>query len=118
MVKFEISARFVFDGVFKVEADTIESAREKIKEHCGLVMGGYVHTTAPEGTITWEFPAHPEKYVSGDSDPHVVAVGDIVNGVNVYGPFPSLEAACAWGNNDPHIDNNDWHPVELLDPEV
>jgi len=58
----------------------------------------------------------PDPDVVADK-PHVVLVGDVTTGIEVYGPFPSMEAAADWGNTDPHLDNENWCMAEVLSPE-
>ena len=60
MKKFEVKTRFIFEGVFWVNAENIEDAHKNIEEQCGLVMGGKIHTTLSNKDIDWEFDTHPE----------------------------------------------------------
>ena len=60
MKRYKIAARFIFDGFFIVNAETVSNARQKVSDSCGLVLGGGIHTTLPDGEIHWEFPVHPE----------------------------------------------------------
>jgi len=48
-MKYQVPTRFVFTGVFTVEAENREEARQKVMDSCGLVMGG------------WDFDTHPYK---------------------------------------------------------
>ena len=59
MKRYEIAARYCFDGVFFVSADSLTDAKQKVSEGCGLVLGGGIHTTLPDEEINWEFPIHP-----------------------------------------------------------
>ena len=45
MARYRVNTRFVFSGVFEVEADSRTEARELVMKECGLVMGGSIHTT-------------------------------------------------------------------------
>lgn len=37
--------------------------KELILKECGLVMGGDIHTTLPDGEVRWNFDTHPEKQI-------------------------------------------------------
>lgn len=63
MKTFDIRTRFIFDGVFEVKAKNGKEAIEKVEKHCGLVIGGDIHSTLPEDEIDWEFNVHPEKRI-------------------------------------------------------
>lgn len=57
--RFLVYTEYVFDGVFDVVAESIEEARQKVLQHCGLVMGGSIHSTLPDNEINWAFDRHP-----------------------------------------------------------
>jgi hypothetical protein len=63
MKQFEVKTRFVFDGVFKVKALNRQRAEELVQKHCGLVIGGDIHSSLPSENIDWDFPVHPEKQI-------------------------------------------------------
>ncbi len=63
MKKFEVKTRFVFDGVFKVNALNRQQAEEFVQRHCGLVIGGDIHSSLPGEDIDWDFPVHPQKQI-------------------------------------------------------
>jgi hypothetical protein len=46
--------------VFEVIAESRESARQKVIQDCGLVMGGNVHSTLPDEEINWVFSRTPK----------------------------------------------------------
>ena len=58
--RFLIYTEYVFDGIFDVVAESKEEARQKVLQHCGLVMGGSVHSILPDEEINWAFSTHPE----------------------------------------------------------
>ncbi|MBF0649250.1 hypothetical protein IR083_10500 [Dysgonomonas sp. GY75] len=60
MKRYEVKTRFVFGGIFRVNAENQEKARENVERHCGLVMGGNIHTTLDEKDVDWDFGIHPE----------------------------------------------------------
>lgn len=62
MARYIVNTRFTFSGVFEVEADSIEQAREIVMNDCGLVMGR-VHTTNNDSVIGWDFERHPDKEI-------------------------------------------------------
>ncbi len=61
--EFEVKTRFVFDGVFKVKALNRQQAKEMVHKHCGLVIGGDIHSSLPGEDIDWDFSVHPEKKI-------------------------------------------------------
>lgn len=63
MAKYRLQTHFVFSGYFDVEADSITEAKRKITDHCGLVMGGHIHTTLPDEDVDWDFSIHPDKEI-------------------------------------------------------
>lgn len=60
---FSVRTRFVFDGSFVVKAENKTQAKEVVENHCGLVLGGTIHTSLPSDVVDWEFPIHPEKVI-------------------------------------------------------
>jgi hypothetical protein len=65
MKKYEVKVQFIFNGIFRVNAENREQARGNISRQCGLVMGENIHTTLNEEDIDWDFNIHPEKKISG-----------------------------------------------------
>ncbi|GAB6120030.1 hypothetical protein [Dysgonomonas termitidis] len=65
MKQYEVKTRFVFEGIFRVNAENREKARENVEKHCGLVMGGNIHTTLDEKDVDWDFGIHPETEIAG-----------------------------------------------------
>lgn len=60
---YQIKTKFVFEGTFTVKAESKQEARELVEKHCGLVIGGDIHTTLPSDEIDWNFSVHPQKIV-------------------------------------------------------
>lgn len=58
--KFIVSTKYTFSGIFEVLACDTVQAREHIQKHCGLVLGGTIHSTLDSNTIQWNFNVHPE----------------------------------------------------------
>lgn len=58
-MKYQVSTRFVFTGVFTVEAENREEARQMVTDSCGLVMGGGIHTDLDDEEVDWDFDTHP-----------------------------------------------------------
>ena len=50
--------------------------------------------------------------VGHEETPHVLLVGNVLKGVVAIGPFATLEAALARGDEDPGT-TADWHPTRL-----
>ena len=57
---YRVRTQYIFEGVFEVIAESRESARQKVIQDCGLIMGGNVHSTLPDEEINWAFSTHPE----------------------------------------------------------
>ena len=60
---YSVPTRYIFEGTFKVEAESREEAKDKILKHCGMVMGSGIQTTLPDHEIDWVFCNHPCKQV-------------------------------------------------------
>jgi hypothetical protein len=60
MKTYKVKTRYVFEGVFYVKAENREEAQANVEKHCGMVMGGSIHTTLDEETVDWNFGIHPE----------------------------------------------------------
>ena len=58
-MKYNVPTRFVFTGMFEVEADNREEARQKVMEDCGMVMGSGIQTTLDDDEVDWDFDMHP-----------------------------------------------------------
>ena len=70
---YRVRTQYVFEGVFDVVAESKEDARQKVLQHCGLVIDGSVHSTFPDDEInfssnalnnSWAFNKHPNKQIS------------------------------------------------------
>ena len=57
---YRVRTQYIFEGVFEVVAESIEEARQKVIQDCGMVMGRNVHSTLPDEEINWAFSTHPE----------------------------------------------------------
>jgi hypothetical protein len=61
---YKVKTRFIFEGEFEVYASNKEHAKECIEKHCGLVIGGNIHTSLPNEIIpNWKFSVHGDKKV-------------------------------------------------------
>lgn len=60
---YRVRTQYIFDGVFEVVAESMEDARQKVLQSCGLVMGGSIHSTLPDDEINWAFDRHPYKRI-------------------------------------------------------
>lgn len=63
MKKYEVKTRFIFEGIFIVNAENSEEACKNVEQDCGLVMGGNIHTTLNDEDVDWNFDTHPEKKI-------------------------------------------------------
>jgi hypothetical protein len=60
MKTYKIPVTYLFSGVFFIAASSEEEAREKAENHCGLVIGGDIHSTLNNEDVQWDFYCHPE----------------------------------------------------------
>jgi hypothetical protein len=60
---FTVKTKFVFEGEFYIKAGSNAQAREFVGKHCGLVIGGDIHSTLPDDCVNWKFDVHPKKIV-------------------------------------------------------
>jgi hypothetical protein len=60
MKTYKVKVRYVFEGAFYVKAESREEAQANVEKHCGLMMGGRIHTTLDEKNVYWVFGTHPE----------------------------------------------------------
>lgn len=59
MARYKVKTRFVFEGIFSVEAESRQEAKELVLKDCGLVMGSNIHTTLDDEDVDWNFDMHP-----------------------------------------------------------
>ncbi|KGN85233.1 hypothetical protein [Porphyromonas gulae] len=57
---YRVRTQYIFEGVFEVVAESKEEARQKVRQDCGLVMGGNIHSTLPDEEVNWAFSTHPD----------------------------------------------------------
>lgn len=60
-MKYTVPMQFVFEGEFYIETENQEQANEYALKHCGLIMGGDIHSTLTDEDVNWDFSVHPEK---------------------------------------------------------
>jgi hypothetical protein len=64
MKQYAVKTKFTFVGTFTVNAESKEEAKNDVEHHCGLVMGGNIHSSLSKEEIPdWEFDVHPDKVV-------------------------------------------------------
>ena len=63
MKTYTVQTRFEFEGAFEIRAESKQEARRVVEKHCGLVMGGNIHTIDRMAVSYWNFPIHPEKMI-------------------------------------------------------
>ncbi len=61
MPKFIVPVKFTFSGTFTIIAETKQEAISNVTKHCGLVIGGDIHSSLPSENIDWDFNVHPTK---------------------------------------------------------
>lgn len=59
---YRVKVKYVFTGTFDIETDSKADAKEQAEQHCGLVIGGNIHTSSPD-VIDWKFDVHPDKII-------------------------------------------------------
>lgn len=64
---YAVPTKFVFSGTFRIKAESQEQAEEYVQKHCGLVLGGEIHTSLPNDEVDWEFNVHSEKIISDEN---------------------------------------------------
>jgi len=57
---YRVRTQYIFEGVFEVVAESKEEARQIVRQNCGLIMGGNIHSTLPDEKVNWAFSTHPE----------------------------------------------------------
>lgn len=65
---YAVPTKFVFSGTFRIKAESQEQAEKYTQEHCGLVLGGGIHSSLPDDEVDWEFGIHPETIVCHEND--------------------------------------------------
>lgn len=60
---YVVPVTFEFKGEFYITASSENEARELVEKHCGLVLGGNIHSSLNDEDVVWDFPLHPEKKV-------------------------------------------------------
>lgn len=60
---YKVKTRFVFEGVFKINASNKEEARRLVQDNCGMVMGERIQSTLDDDEVDWEFCCHPDKKI-------------------------------------------------------
>jgi hypothetical protein len=48
---FSVRTQFIFDGHFFIKAINKLEAKEYVEKHCGLVIGGDIHSSLPNDTV-------------------------------------------------------------------
>lgn len=54
MALFKVKTRITFEGDFEIQAEDAAQASEYVALHCGLVLGGDIHTTLRTDTEDWQ----------------------------------------------------------------
>jgi hypothetical protein len=60
---YKVKTRFVFEGFFKVKAESKKEARELVLNNCGMVMGSGIQSTLEDDDVDWDFICHPDKKI-------------------------------------------------------
>lgn len=60
---FKVKVKYVFSGYYTVKAYNKETARNAVRQQCGLVMGGSIHSTLNNEDVDWNFDLHPDTVI-------------------------------------------------------
>ena len=64
MKKYDVKVRYAFEGTYNVVAEDRDEAERTVRENCGLVLGGNIHTTCDDDEVTdWNFSCHPDMQI-------------------------------------------------------
>ncbi len=63
MKPYTVKVKFIFEGEFIVSAASPLDAKQAVEKHCGLVIGGDIHSSLPKDEVNWNFPLHPNKKI-------------------------------------------------------
>ena len=58
-----VTVRYSFDVEYHVLAESDCHAEELVLSHCGLVIGGDIHSTLPDDQINWNANVHPKREI-------------------------------------------------------
>ena len=58
-----VTVRYSFNVEYRVLAQSDSEAEDLVLSHCGLVIGGDIHSTLPDDQIDWNANVHPEKEI-------------------------------------------------------
>ncbi len=61
MAKHKVKVAYTFIVNYTIEAKSKLEAETHAIAHCGLVLGGDIHSTLPDNDVDWEANVHPEK---------------------------------------------------------
>ena len=62
---YRVRTRYIFEGVFEVSAESREEARQKVRQDCGLIMGGSIHSTLPDEEVSSLAVNYYDKWLYG-----------------------------------------------------
>lgn len=65
--EYKVKTKFIFEGEFYITAESKQQAKEYVEKHCGVVLGGDIHTSLPDEICSWRFDVHPTKIVKQNS---------------------------------------------------
>lgn len=63
MQEYIVKTKFIFEGEFYIKAENKQQAKEFAEKHCGLVMGGNIHSILNDEDVDWNFNIHPDKLI-------------------------------------------------------
>ena len=61
--EYAVKTGFIFTGTFFVKAENKAGAKEAVEKHCGLIIGGAIHSSLPVEDVDWDFPIHPAQVI-------------------------------------------------------
>lgn len=60
---YTVPVKYIFEGQFFIMAESKRQAKAYVERHCGLVIGGDIHSTLPDEDVDWNFNIHPQKII-------------------------------------------------------
>jgi len=63
MAKFRVKVKYEFVVNYAIKANSQEEANRFALDHCGLVLGGDIHSSLPSEDVDWVANVHPDQSI-------------------------------------------------------
>jgi len=63
MAIFHVKTKFIFEGIFIINAENRNDAIELVDKNCGMIINNNIQSSLPDDIVDWEFDVHPEKKI-------------------------------------------------------